>query len=67
LRQHGVEHLRDEALLRLWQLRDRFNLLLPLGKRSAIVGGVPLLGVADQLIDRRCKQENNRGQTTVFY
>jgi hypothetical protein len=40
LLQHRVEHLHDEALLRLRQCRDLFQLLLQLRRGAALAGAL---------------------------
>lgn len=63
--QDGIEHLRDEALLRFGQLGDGFDLLLPLWRRSAL-GVLAVLCMADQFIDsdgkQRCHLRQGRGR-----
>ena len=57
LLQHGVEHLHDEALLRLGQCGDALDLPLQLRHRPAL-GGLGLF--ADQFLDADAEQ---RGQS----
>lgn len=51
LGEHGVEHLRDELLLGLRQLRDGLDLLLPLWRGSALAAR-GALRLAKQILQR---------------